>query len=117
MPDSPASPAPEPTNPDPAPAVDLGDLRGRIDALDQQIAGLLQERANVSLRVGQVKGGGADAPVLVPDREKQVLQNVQQVRGPLPPDALVGIYREILSASRALQRPLRIAFLGPAATF
>jgi chorismate mutase / prephenate dehydratase len=95
----------------------LGNLRARIDALDSQIAHLLQERAAVSLRVGQTKGGGDSAPIFVPHREAEVLGNVQAVRGPLDEQALASIYREILSTSRALQRPTRVAHLGPAATF
>src|SRR5216684_628318 len=92
-------------------------MRARIDALDGQIANLLQERALVSLRVGQTKGGGDSAPIFVPNREAEVLANVQSVHGPLHEQALASIYREILSTSRALQRPTRVAHLGPAATF
>jgi chorismate mutase/prephenate dehydratase len=95
----------------------LETLRGQIDALDNQIAHLLQERADVSLRVGLTKGGGDSAPIFVPHREAEVLSNVQAVRGPLDEHALASIYREILSTSRALQRPTRVAHLGPLATF
>jgi chorismate mutase / prephenate dehydratase len=95
----------------------LETLRARIDALDSQIAHLLQERADVSLRVGVSKGGGESAPIFVPHREAEVLANVQAVRGPLNGQALASIYREILSTSRALQRPTRVAHLGPMATF
>jgi chorismate mutase/prephenate dehydratase len=95
----------------------LETLRARIDALDNQLASLLQERASVSLRVGQTKGGGDSAPIFVPHREAEVLANVQAVRGPLNEHALASIYREILSTSRALQRPTRVAHLGPMATF
>jgi chorismate mutase/prephenate dehydratase len=92
-------------------------LRARIDALDDQLASLLQERAAVSLRVGQTKGGGESAPIFVPHREAEVLTRVRSVRGPLDEHALASIYREILSTSRALQRPTRVAHLGPMATF
>jgi chorismate mutase / prephenate dehydratase len=95
----------------------LEDLRARIDALDKQIAQLLQERAAVSLRVGQTKTGAESAPIFVPHREAAVLSNVQSVSGPLDGQALASIYREILSTSRALQRPTRVAHLGPMATF
>ncbi|MBI2756304.1 MAG: prephenate dehydratase [Chloroflexi bacterium] len=100
------------------PAIDLTTLRAEIDELDEHIAGLLQRRAAVSLQVGRAKGGaGQSVPVYVPDREAVVLQHVRSIAGPLSPDAVVGIYREILSASRSLQRPVRVAHLGPAATF
>jgi chorismate mutase/prephenate dehydratase len=92
-------------------------LRARLDALDSQIAQLLQQRAEVSLRVGRTKNGGESAPIFVPHREAEVLSNVQAVEGPLDHQALASIYREILSTSRALQRPTRVAHLGPRATF
>jgi chorismate mutase/prephenate dehydratase len=95
----------------------LEDLRARIDALDHQLASLLQERAEISLRVGRAKAGAESAPIFVPHRESEVLGNVQSVPGPLDGAALASIYREILSTSRALQRPTRVAHLGPAATF
>ena len=95
----------------------LEELRARLDQLDNQIAHLLQERAAISLRVGHTKSGSAAAPIFVPHREAEVLANVQAVRGPLDEKALAAIYREVLSASRALQRPTRVAHLGPMATF
>jgi chorismate mutase / prephenate dehydratase len=101
----------------PAEAESLENLRARIDALDEQLAHLLQERARVSLQVGQTKHGGDTAPIFVPHREAEVLTNVQAVPGPLDGQALASIYREILSTSRALQRPTRVAHLGPMATF
>jgi chorismate mutase / prephenate dehydratase len=101
----------------PAEGDSLENLRARIDALDTQLAHLLQERAAISLRVGQTKGGGESAPIFAPHREAAVLANVQAVRGPLDEHALTSIYREILSTSRALQRPTRVAHLGPKATF
>jgi chorismate mutase/prephenate dehydratase len=98
-------------------AESLEHLRARIDALDNQIAHLLQERAAISLQVGQTKNGGESAPIFVPHREAEVLSNVQAVSGPLDKGALTSIYREVLSTSRALQRPTRVAHLGPRATF
>ena len=99
------------------PGASLESLRARIDALDTEIAQKLQERAEVSLRVGQTKNGGDAAPIFVPHREAEVLAHVQSVAGPLDNDALTSIYREILSTSRALQRPTRVAHLGPKATW
>jgi len=95
----------------------LAALRQRMDALDDQIARLLQERAEVSLAVGRAKHAGVATPIYVPYREAEVLSHVQSVPGPLTGQALASIYREVLSTSRALQRPLRVAHLGPAATF
>jgi chorismate mutase/prephenate dehydratase len=97
-------------------AYDLAALRRKIDALDQQIVELLNQRSEVSLQVGKVKGPGA--PVLAPGREAEVYERALTAsKGPLPPAALRAIYGEILSSSRALQVPLKVAFLGPEHTF
>jgi chorismate mutase / prephenate dehydratase len=109
-----------PTNDEATVAIEpdsLENLRAQIDALDRQIVHLLQERAAISLRVGQTKSGADLAPIFVPHREAEVLSNVQSVAGPLDGQAVASIYREILSTSRALQRPTRVAHLGPMATF
>jgi chorismate mutase/prephenate dehydratase len=98
-------------------AESLASLRSHLDDLDRQLANLLQERAAISQRVGRTKSGGDSAPIFVPHREAEVLANVQSVRGPLDEHAVASIYREILSTSRALQRPTRVAHLGPMATF
>ena len=98
-------------------AIDLTDLRQRMDDLDQQIVELLAQRAEVSKEVGRRKGtqGGA---VFAPARESEIFDRLGQlVEGRLRGDHLRAIYREILSASRDLQRPPRVAFLGPRATF
>lgn len=100
----------------------LQELRAEIDQVDREIVALLNRRARLSLRIGQLKreqagtlGSGA---IYQPDREAQVYAQVAELNeGPLPTSALHGIYREILSSSRALQRPLRVGYLGPAATF
>lgn len=106
------TPPDPPAGPDP-----LEGLRARIDALDEQLARLLQERAQLSLEVGRAKTSGESRPIFVPHREAEVLAHVQTLRGPLDEQALARIYREILSTSRALQRPTRVAHLGPAATY
>jgi chorismate mutase / prephenate dehydratase len=92
-------------------------LRREIDALDAQIVELLSRRAGVSRRVGELKQGDGRA-VYTPAREAEILDRLTRlVTGALRPDHLRAIYREILSASRDLQRPPRIAFLGPKATY
>jgi chorismate mutase / prephenate dehydratase len=88
-----------------------------MDDLDEQIVELLAQRAEVSREVGRRKGtqGGA---VFAPARESEIFDRLGQlVGGRLRGDHLRAIYREILSASRDLQRPPRVAFLGPRATF
>ncbi|HUX85401.1 MAG TPA: prephenate dehydratase [Chloroflexota bacterium] len=100
----------------------LDELRAKIDQTDRELVALLNRRAELSLRVGESKRAQAgDAGVLEiyqPAREAQVFAHISERNtGPLPDESLAAIYREILSASRALQRPLRIGYLGPVATF
>jgi len=95
----------------------LAPLRRRIDELDEQIVRLLNERAKVVVEVGKVKkdGGG---PIYVPERERQVLERVRQLNaGPLPNSCLEAIWRELMSGSFALERPLRVGYLGPRGSF
>ncbi len=100
----------------------LQDLRAQIDEVDRELVRLLNRRASISQRVGQIKreqaGPGNEPNVYLPDREARVYEHVEEVNeGPLPGSALHAIYREILSSSRALQQPLRVGYLGPVATF
>jgi chorismate mutase/prephenate dehydratase len=102
---------------------DLDDLRQRVDQLDQQIVRLLNNRAKLSIEIGKAKqapasGAAQSAPVYAPGREADVVERLAKgSAGPLPPEALKAIYGEIISSSRALQQPLKVAFLGPEATF
>jgi chorismate mutase / prephenate dehydratase len=91
--------------------------RREIDRIDGELVKLLNERATVSLEVARLKSQSGEA-VYRPAREKLVLDNVLAFNeGPMKPEHLRSIWREILSSSRALQRRLRVAYLGPAATF
>ena len=94
-------------------------LRRGIDELDEQIVGLLARRMELSRRIGAAKRAeqGADAAVFAPAREAELLERLAGLAPGIGPDHLRAIYREVLSASRAVQRPPRIAFLGPRATF
>lgn len=97
--------------------MDLKQLREKIDALDTKIVGLLNERAEITLAVGQHKLKTGQA-IYAPEREKQVLARVKAMsRGPIKPQSFDAIYREIMSASLNLEKPLRIAYMGPEATF
>ena len=93
-------------------------LRGAIDELDARMVALLQERAELASRIGAVKRSG-DQPTYVPARERDVLERVAALGngGLLKSEHLVAIYREIISACRAVEQPLRVAYFGPAATF
>ena len=93
------------------------DLRKEIDAIDDQIVELLNRRAEVAKEIGQHKAR-ARSHYFTPEREGTILNRlVHRSRGPLPADALRAIYREVISACRALEKPLTIAFLGPLGTF
>ena len=104
----------EDPNSNPAP---LSDLRQRIDTLDRKLVELLNERAQVVVEVGKTKQHDG-TPIYAPDRESSVLGRVlDSNQGPLPDRTLEGIWRELMSGSFRLERPLRIGFLGPAGSF
>ncbi len=98
---------------------DLQTLRLRIDVLDEQVQSLISERAHCAQQVAKVKrAGGESTDFYRPERETEVLRRVmERNQGPLANEALVRIYRELMSACRGLEGPLRIAFLGPEGTF
>src|SRR3954468_13658904 len=104
-----------PSSSDPSPA--LEPLRVRIDSLDEQIVSLLNQRAQVVVEIGKIKQQ-TNAPIYAPEREKAVLEKVRRLnRGPLPNSCLEAVYRELMSGSFALEKPLKIGFLGPLGTF
>jgi chorismate mutase/prephenate dehydratase len=95
----------------------LDELRKKIDELDEQIVALLNQRANVVVEIGKIKQQ-SNTPIYVPDREKIVLDKVRSLnKGPLPDRCLEAVYRELMSGSFALERPLKIGYLGPPGTF
>ncbi|MCM0036767.1 MAG: prephenate dehydratase [Burkholderiaceae bacterium] len=94
-------------------------LRQRIDQIDAEILDLLNKRAKTAQEVGQVKHAHhAAGPVLRPEREAQVIRQLQQLnRGPFPSDAVASVWTEVISACRGLEQSLTVAFLGPAGSF
>ena len=97
--------------------MDLDEWRSRINNLDNQILNLLNQRAEAALEIGDLKRN-AGAPAYAPEREAEVLKRVAEAsQGPLAADMVRAIWREILSACRALEAPITITFLGPLATF
>ncbi len=95
----------------------LEELRKRIDEIDHQLVRLLNERARVVVEIGKLKSK-IDKPIYAPDREKEVLAKIAQAnKGPLPDKCLVAIWRELMSGSFVLERPLRIGYLGPGGSF
>lgn len=92
-------------------------LRARIDSIDDSILELLNERSRVVLEVGRLKSGN-NMDFHVPGRERQIYERLLgNNAGPFPNDALKSIYREIISACLSLESPMKVAFLGPKATF
>ena len=95
----------------------LKPLRERIDALDAQLIALLNQRAAVALEVGEVKKH-FNAPVFRPEREQQVIARLQDMsEGPLASEHISAIWREIMAASRALEKTIKAAYLGPVGTY
>jgi chorismate mutase/prephenate dehydratase len=99
--------------PDPA----LQALRARIDAVDRELLALLNRRAALALEVGELKKREGSV-AFRPEREAQVIAGLKAANGgPLAADSVAPIWREIMSACRALETPTRVAYLGPAGTF
>jgi len=97
--------------------VNLKKLRKDIDNLDKKIIQLLNARAKITQDIAKIKQKSRKS-VYAPDREREVLRKATEAnRGPLSSIALESIYREIMSSSLALEKPLKIAYLGPQATF
>lgn len=95
----------------------LEELRAQIDALDAKIVELINERAKVVMEIGKIKKAN-NAEIYVPEREKAVYDKVAALnKGPFPAEALRAVYREIMSGSLAIEKKLRICYLGPEASF
>ena len=95
----------------------LDNLRKRIDEIDHHLVKLINERAQIVVDVGKLKNqtGGQ---IYAPDREKEVLEKIVKAnKGPLPDKCLTAIWRELMSGSFFLERPLRIGYLGPGGSF
>jgi len=92
-------------------------LRDRIDSIDRELLGALNRRAQLAREVGELKKREGSV-VFRPEREAQVIDGLKAANpGPLSTSSIAPIWREIMSACRALETPTRIAYLGPAGTF
>jgi chorismate mutase / prephenate dehydratase len=92
-------------------------LRKKIDQIDETVVGLLNDRAALAQRIGRAKSQD-NQEVYVPHREKEVLQRASRLsRGPLPDRSIRSIFREIVSACRSVEAPLRVVFFGAEAAF
>jgi chorismate mutase/prephenate dehydratase len=112
-----AQPATEDAAAPPAANPQLSELRRQIDALDEQLHALLNERARLAASVGAAKQHSA-AEFYRPEREAQVLRRaLERNRGPLRDEQVVHLFREVMSACLAQEEPLKVGFLGPEGTF
>ncbi len=95
----------------------LNKLRNKIDQLDRKLINLLNLRAEATKSIGKIKINTGKS-IYTPERERDVLRKVvSQSRGPLKKVAVEAIYREIMSAGLALEKVLKIAYMGPKASF
>ena len=94
--------------------MDIDKLRGEIDKLDDELAALIQRRAGLAQNIGHLKGG---APAYRPERESEILRRIAATSGPLAAERLLTVFREIISACRALEQSIRVSYLGPEGTF
>ncbi|MDD4953436.1 MAG: prephenate dehydratase [Candidatus Omnitrophica bacterium] len=97
--------------------MELNSLRKKIDSLDSQITKMLNMRARITLSIAASKEKSGKS-IYSPDRERQVIRKItKENKGPLGDSALEAIYREVMSGCLALEKPLKISYFGPQATF
>ncbi|MGY6276182.1 prephenate dehydratase [Methylomonas sp. MgM2] len=99
--------------------IPLPELRARIDELDRHILSLINQRAQCAIEVARTKQAeGETGSFYRPDREAEVLRRIKELNsGPLSDDTAAHLFREVMSACLALEKPLDVAFLGPEGTF
>ena len=96
-------------------ADDIDKLRREIDGVDDQLLALLNQRAGLARRIGALKGA---SPAYRPERETEILRSLaRRNSGPLPAERATAVFREVISACRAMEAPIRVAYLGPQGTF
>jgi chorismate mutase / prephenate dehydratase len=96
-------------------SAELKKYREKIDRIDDELLKLFNQRAGLAQQIGHAKGNGA---VLRPEREAQVLQRMVQANiGPLSNQGVTQLFTEVMSQCRALEAPLKVAYLGPHGTF
>jgi chorismate mutase/prephenate dehydratase len=93
---------------------DIDKLRREIDAVDDELAALIQRRAGLAQKIGALKKG---APAYRPEREAEILNRLVAKTGILPAERVAAVFREIISACRGLEEAIRVSYLGPEGTF
>lgn len=96
----------------------LENLRRQIDEADVHLVDLLNKRARIVVEIGKLKRQMGSQQFYSPDREQAVLSNVARLnKGPLHERTIHAVYRELMSGSFALEKPLKIVYLGPDGSF
>ncbi len=94
--------------------MDISELRAQIDSIDKQLVEMINKRAECAADIGNMKSKGSKS-IFAPEREVQVLNGVlRNNKGPLADKTMSAIFREIISACRALEKPISVAYFGPA---
>ena len=84
--------------------MDISDLRTEIDRLDRELLRIFNERANLALKIGEIKKT-LDLPVYDPSREKRIFDAMTADNpGPLENDAIVRLFERVIDESRSLER-------------
>src|SRR5687767_4539885 len=97
--------------------MDLVTLRESIDRIDDEILRLLNERATFVGQVASLKER-MQVPFYVPSRERAIVDRLSALNhGPFPTEAIRPVFQEIFSACLSLEKRIRVAYLGPEATF
>lgn len=98
---------------------DIKELRVKIDQIDDQLLKLINRRAALAVSIGKEKFKKSQAGHFhVPHREREIIRRLTDAnKGPFPDESVEAVFREIFSATLALEKPLKIAFLGPETTF
>lgn len=98
---------------------DIKDLREKIDKIDDQLLKLINRRAALAVSIGKEKSKTSQTGHFhVPHREREIIRRLWDAnKGPFPDESVERVFREVFSATLALEKPLKIAFLGPETTF
>lgn len=97
--------------------MNIEDIRNEIDRIDKELVNLINKRAECAMEVGKRKEKNSES-IFAPEREVQVISKVlAQNSGPLADKTIGAIYREIISACRALEKPIRVSYFGPAGSY
>ena len=94
---------------------DLNLLRNQIDKIDKDILKLIQKRANIAIKVGDIKNKNNPGKTLYkPERESSILRNIlKSNEGPVSDERIRVIYKELISACLSLEEGLKVGYLGP----